>query len=122
MLEHVDGQRSIEAGVLQRQSLLTVTHDGLDSRVGALDDLSHLAAKLDRPIILVVIGLECQVLAKARPDLERLGSGQPAAGGVPVVEALDHRVTVGEDFVPVAHEVVADTLLLGSQLRDRLRP
>src|SRR5271155_4674582 len=118
----MDRERSVEALILERQSNLTIADNRICIGVIAFDALSHLLAQLKCPIIVVRPGLEREMLTQSRAYLQGLRTSTSAVCRVAVVEALNSRVVVRQHFMPVAHEVVADTLLLGSELRKLLRP
>src|ERR1043165_1217530 len=103
------------------QALLAISDGGLHVGKSLPDLRGHVFAQFQGHVVLLLLVCELLVLqmrAQASPDFKRadkiIGS---VLDRVTMVKIVHNPEMLGQYFMPVAHEVITDVLLLGGQRR-----
>ena len=126
MFQDMDGQDPVEMAVSERQPFLAIADLSAHVWEALADFLGHIFAHLERDVVLLLLAGELLVFqmgAEAGPNFE--GGDKvirSVLDRVAMIEAVHQAEIPGQDFVPVAHEIIADRLLFRRERRNRFGP
>ena len=117
MFQHIDGYDPVEIAVGEIQPLLAIADVGLNLGTVLPQPPRHVLARFQRHVMALLFLRQLfifEMFPQPRADFQGADKvRRTMAHDILVAEAVRHRITVGENIMPMLHEIIANALVFG---------